>query len=423
MVKLCSLLAKHSRHCSVYECECKQLLKSTAAGAEDVVIKNFFIFTSLQELPDSIKNSWKTKAMSILTNDIFAKFKCDDVALLMAEINFLYFGNYYHALVLISNAECKDPPLLMRLQLYNIRELISSSMKEIDDSALRVLDSLAYRTQYLRFLRSADDIAELTTKFWATLLNDSPDTFIINSIGLSLFGARKSLVDAVGRIKRICPNNPEFLAEYGLFMRLIVHDVYAASSAFNAIARSIERLRWEQSEEQSFSILRSGASNMMVVISLEARDFMKIVDANARAGEMIGCTRKDLIGKSIVNIMPPTVARGHQDWMQKYFRDMVAKSLNRKRFFFLKGSENLYVPCAVMKTIVPSLAGGFRGVMFAHADKAIAHYTGAKKEVTDKRVSLLMQSNRSEPYCATRAGRSSDSLPTPSASCSSTSGL
>eukprot|EP01022_Parablepharisma_sp_SALTPOND_P000405 TRINITY_DN101_c0_g1_i2.p1 TRINITY_DN101_c0_g1~~TRINITY_DN101_c0_g1_i2.p1 ORF type:complete len:777 (+),score=60.55 TRINITY_DN101_c0_g1_i2:976-3306(+) len=400
-IALTALLNKHARSCPGYECDCRNLLSQPKKYWQEPVKRNFEVYTSLIEVPQSIKNSWRIKVLSVLINRIAKRFsKSDEVSWLVAQIVYLYMGNHYHSLVLISNIECKKPGLFLKLQLYNFRQIISTGMyKEAANGLLYVLDSLEYQKHYSKFLDTAEEVAELTLKFWFTLLKEKPDTTIMNTIGIKLFNSRKQLMNVVGKINKLSTNNVEFLVKYGVYMKMVMHDSYTASSSFNQIMRSVGRINKSKSDEEVFSILRGDTKNMMIVISLETKDFMNIVDVNSQAEKILAYTRSELVGKSVANIMPPMIAKVHKDYVQKFFKTMNSKILNKKHDIVIKNKAGIYVMCCSLKTIVPRLTGGFQGVMFAHKNKKLSTYTKMKKEATSKGVCFLLQKQMGEIFC------------------------
>eukprot|EP01022_Parablepharisma_sp_SALTPOND_P016629 TRINITY_DN2481_c0_g2_i2.p1 TRINITY_DN2481_c0_g2~~TRINITY_DN2481_c0_g2_i2.p1 ORF type:complete len:502 (-),score=36.98 TRINITY_DN2481_c0_g2_i2:2948-4453(-) len=391
IVALTVLLNKHTNHCSDYKCECRKLLAHLKKYNQDPIRQNFTVYKSSEKVPHYINNSWRAKVLSILLNRISKKFnKSEEVQWLTAQVMYLYLGNHYHSLSLLSNIEANKPGLILRLQLYNFRQIIGAGMlKESIDGQTYVLDSLEYQKYYRKFLDVAEEIAELTIKFWFTLSKEVPDNSILNTIGISLFSLRKRLKSIVEKINKISANNVEFLVKYGVYMKLVVHDAFAASTSFNQIMRSINRRDQNNIDEGTFSTLRGDMKNMMITISLETADFMNMTDANSEAEKILCCTRGDLIGKSLGNIMPPMIADAHKTYMQKFFKSMHYKMLNGKHVLFVKNKTGIYTICTAIKSIVPRLTGGFQGVMFAHRNKRVPSYTKAKKEVTSKNVFLI----------------------------------
>jgi len=386
------LINKHEKRCGHYDCDCHNLFnKGSALEKVDPITYNFTAYSSENERKAHFHENWKLRAMGVLVDEIARKFsKSDDVSMMLAQIYYLYLGNHYHSLVLISNIESHNPPLLIRVLLYYYRLIINIGMLGEAENSSMLLDSLEYQDYFKEFLKIADEITECTIKFWATLLHEIPDMNILNSIGVTIFKSRKQLVSIVDKINKICSNNIEFLVKYGLYMKYIVNDSYNASESFKNIMRSMDRFRKCRTDSNNFSILQSDVKNMMIVISCEAKDFMCMVDANSEAEQMLHVSRNVILGKSITHIMPPMIGEIHDKCMQKFFKSMKAYSLSIRKMRWLKTRDGMYLSCNIFKNIVPRLTGGFLGIMFAHLDKKISQYTSAKKDSTVSRIGAVI---------------------------------
>jgi len=392
VVLLTSLLTKHIALCDNSTCDCRNCYsKVSGIGTNEPMILNYQAVKSADDLPKYFKNNWKLRVFTILLNDISKKFgKCDEVLTLIAQIYYFYFGNHYSALVLIAGIESRNPPMLTRIQLFYIRHIINIGLLHEAENQLQLIESLQYQSHFKKFLKVADEVAECTVKFWATLLHDVPDMKIMNTIGVTIFKLRKRLLGICEDINKICKNNFEFLIKYGLYMRVIVNDYYSASTAYSSIMRSMDKIRHGKSEENSFSILESEERNMMIEISLESKNFMQIVDVNAEAEIILKSSRSELVGKALSNIMPPMIAEMHEKGMQQFFKTMTSKTLDKKQTRLIKNSKGTYIFCSMIKHIVPTLTNGFRGIMFAHVDKKVEQYTQSKKDPTSHRLGAII---------------------------------
>jgi len=392
IIILTSLLNKHSQRCDLPECECSSLLKkSSGIGKSEPIILNFSAYLTLNELNPYFFENWKLRVLKVLTNELSKKFsKSDEVIMFLSQIYYLYLGNQYQSLVFISTIESHNPPLLARLVLYYARLIINIGMLNLAEKSVLLLDSLEYQSYFKKFLKIADQISENTIKFWATLLNDNPDMSILNTIGITLFNSRKDLIHVVEKINKICSNNIEFLVKYGLYMKYIVNDSYTASASFNSILRSMDRIRRAKTNGNTFSVLQSDVRNMMVVISIETKDFMQIIDINSEAEQILNSKRHEIIGKSISHIMPPMIGEVHEKFMQQFFKTMKSDILNTKMLVWIKNRDGLYCACDILKNFVPRLTGGFLGIMFAHLNKQIPDYTQSKKDLTINRVGSII---------------------------------
>jgi PAS domain S-box-containing protein len=386
-VKLAAFLAKHSHRCFGEECQCHDLILRASESQSDFVRGNLTTSHSLQNLPESIRKSWKLNTLKILMSDLFKKYnKRDEMQVLVAEVFFLLLGNHYQALTLVSNLYMQNPTFVMKLRLYYLREIINIGMMNSSQDSLMLLESLEYQDHFQRFLRDAEDIAELTIKFWRHLLLETADNAVLNSIGGTIFQTRKKLLAPVDLINLINKNNTEFFVKCGLFMRCILHDAVAASTAFNSLMRSVESVVRTPKDRSMFSLLQSSARITLVIISFDSVDFMAIDDVNTEVEYLLGYTREELIGSSVTNLMHPIIGQQHHQYVQQYFQTMETTNIGIPRVRFLKNKDGMYVSCRVMKYIVPKLSHGFQGMMMAISDSRMTKYTSGKKDPTAKKV-------------------------------------
>jgi PAS domain S-box-containing protein len=404
-VKLAAFLAKHSHRCFREECQCHDLLLRANESRNDFLQGNLITYHSLQNVPEFIRKSWKLSTLKILMNDLFKKYnKCDEIQILAAEVYFLLLGNHYQALTLISNIYMQGPTLLMKLRLYYLREIVNMGMMNSSQESLTLLDSLEYQDHFQHFLRDAEEIAELTIKFWRHLLLDTADNVVLNAIGGNIFRTRKKLMETINQINLINKNNTEFFVKCGLFMRCILHDVVAASMAFNNLMRTVESVVRTPKDRSMFSLLQSSARISLVIISFDSADFMAIDDINTEVEYLLGYTREELIGSSVTNLMHPLIGQQHHQYVQQYFQTMETTNIGVPRVRFLKNKDGMYVTCRVMKYIVPKLSHGFQGMMMAIPDARMTKYTSGKKDPTAKKVLdfRFIQDDRSEHLSARR---------------------
>ena len=274
----------------------------------------------------------------------------------------------------------------MRLQLFNLREIIGLGMLNSAEDSQELIDSLEYQRHYQKFLKQADKIAELSLKFWKILLLDIPDMANLNNCVVNLFKTRKKLMNTVNEINKFNVNDSEFFVKYGLFMRLIMNDVYASSMAYNNTIRASEVISRKWGRDNSTSLFRNDVKMMIIAISLETRDFMIIKDANEECRHILQIERSELIGTQITTLMPQMIAQAHNQYLQKFFQTMESTNIGIKRLRFLKRKDNMFVPCRTIKNIVPRLTNGFQGVMFAYVDPKMSSYTASKKDNTERKV-------------------------------------
>lgn len=321
--------------------------------------------------------------------DLLKRFsKSDDIVLTAAQIHFLLFGNYYYSLLLVSNLESKKTRMFIRIQIFHLRQLINKGLFSTRDESQELIDSLDYQERFQTSLANAEHLSECALQFWRGLLNDTPDVSILNGIFYNIFTIRKKLWDQAEVIQQLNANSMEFFVKYGIVMRQMTNDVYAASNAFNILMKAYEK-NLSVSYRQGANWQKDNKT-MMMLISLETTNFMSIIECNTIAEEMLKCSRKDLIGSSIKAIMPPMIAQSHQQFIQRYYQAMESKSIGIWKLRFIKGKDNLYIPCEVFKNFVPRITGGFQGVMLARLDSRITSYSATRRVPTMKKVKFYL---------------------------------
>ncbi len=390
MLKLSGLLYRHRQACLKAECDCHELVSQAGVSSELALHENAQVYLTRDALPEAYQEGWIQRTFKVLIGDLNAAHGKDNIfCLIVAEVYFYYFANCYYALEVMAGLEERKPNVLVRQRMYNLRRAISlglSDSKYREEDPERTIDSIAYLQHYQKFLDDVEEATDLTVQFWTVLKSETPTAAELNRLGKQLFETKYEIMKTVKTISDITSNHLEFLVRYGLFMKLVMHDSLAADDAFKKILYVMESATGSAFVRYGFSLFRGDISVMLIVASLSQASAATVEEMNTEVEQVLGYTRKDLVGFSITNLMPPNVAQRHASFVQKFFHTMQSSNINIPRFRFVKSKDGLYVPCKALTKIVPSLSEGLRVALFLVQDTGIGPYTCYRRDKTTRRV-------------------------------------
>ena len=237
---IAGLFQRHSRYCSLTDCACNGLIEKYRGEFDETLHENRRSYLSKADLPASLQDSFIFKAIKILVGDVALKFsKNAEFALLMAEIEFYYYANYYNSLKQLHAIESEHSNIYLMQRVYCLRRAIIIGFKdnaEIEKESEGILASIEYLRLFRKFLEKIEETYELNQKFWNSLLEPLPNSEKVNAIGKSLCLLKFSILGLSHTIWDISSNHFEFLLRFGLFMRFIMQDKSAFEQIFQKLA-------------------------------------------------------------------------------------------------------------------------------------------------------------------------------------------
>ena len=388
------LFQNHKNRCTKNDCLCKIPLQKETIDTISGLNMNLQIYAEKANVPLNYREGLTEKALKILIEEQISRHeKADKLIILSAEVSFYYLANHYNALEQIFNLESRKPSLLLQQRIYNLRRSISIGMTLNNDYYVDpecIIDSIQYMRYYHHFLEEVENARDLTIRFWTIIVQDAPSAVQLNDMGKCLFKKKYKIMNTVQKISDINANSTEFLIRYGLFMKFIIHDSVAADQVFKKILLLADSSNYNSLCNSVFSVFRGDSTIMFLLASLDKASESNIIDINTELEQGLNYLREDLIGHSITCIMPPIIAQKHSEYIHNFYLTMNKKSLNTPRLRFVKSKSGVYVPCLVLKKIVPNLNEGFRVVLFMRADNKFSHYTYAKKALTCKKAGAIL---------------------------------
>eukprot|EP01022_Parablepharisma_sp_SALTPOND_P024061 TRINITY_DN528_c0_g1_i1.p1 TRINITY_DN528_c0_g1~~TRINITY_DN528_c0_g1_i1.p1 ORF type:complete len:728 (+),score=37.95 TRINITY_DN528_c0_g1_i1:1595-3778(+) len=311
----------------------------------------------------------------------------------MAEAAFYYLANYYQSWELLIQLSLQKPASIISQRVYNLHKILGMGMTKIADlerESDQTLDSMVYLKHYHKFLEQMEDSTDLTIKFWSILLEENPSSQNLNAIGKLLFNSKYKIIKTAERLSYITSNHIEFLIRYGLFMRLVMHDLVAAEQAFNKLV-SLNDSSPSNFSMGGFSLFRTDVAVMLLIGSVESSGDCVIREINTEFEHSLGFQRKDLIGYPASKIMPPMVGSRHSEFVKAFFKTMKAQCIDIPKVRFVKNGAGYYVACRAMKRVVPKLGSdGLQIALFMICDNKILPYTCYRTDPTYKKAGMIL---------------------------------
>ncbi|MDR3548427.1 MAG: PAS domain S-box protein [Candidatus Pacebacteria bacterium] len=404
LTTLTSLLVIHSQRCQIEGCECRTLVIKLVSPSEDsrgltteaAMTENTTVYLNENDLPSNITKGAAKEVLTVLIEEFASHAsKGEELSTQLAEVDFYYFRNHYSALRQIARVEAGKPRLTVRQRLYNLRRIIAMGFErwEYFEDPEKTLLALEYLRHYHKFLDQIEDSIESTVKFWSIVLEEAPSSSKLSDLGKILFERKYKTTETVGKLSHLASNNIEFLVRYGLFMRLVMHDLIASEQVFQKVVSlnaAIDSTLMGKLAESPFSIFRPDSSVMLIAARLEHTGTATITELNTAVEEVLGYARKDLVGCSVVNLMPPTTAQKHEEYVTKFFRTMKSHNLNIPQARFIKTKEGMYVLCRCLLKFIPKFEKTLQVALFLVPDRRFTCYTSFKHDPTEKRAGAIL---------------------------------
>ncbi len=345
-------------------------------------------FVSDKERPEKWRKSCTVRALRLVVGDFEQAFcRSNHFCVMLAEVNFYYLANFYYAWEHAMTVMGREPPILLRQQVYNLVRLMHDGMEQYGEEDLeRTCDSLDYLRYYNKFIEQVEDSTEFTLKFWTILLDERPSPRRLNELSRALFNSKYKIMNIIQKISRITSDHIDFLIRFGLFMKFVMHDQTSADQAFKRMIHLQETFSFSFARSHKFSIFSEDLPVMLIVASLTGSGAATICQINNEVERRLDYTREELVGCSVTNLMAPTVAHRHEKLVQSFFRTMESRNFGVSRLRFVKKADGTYVACDALNRLVPRLNEGIMIAAFFVPDPAISAYTTGKLDQTVKKV-------------------------------------
>ncbi|MDR3547260.1 MAG: PAS domain S-box protein [Candidatus Pacebacteria bacterium] len=395
-LKLLMLLCAHSKDCIRTDCECRMVKAKASRDRSTVLRESTRVYITDSEMPERYNDGYLIKALKLLIAELEQTYnKSDLFCITLAEVYFYYFGNYYYAWDQLHAISQRKPSILIVQRMYNLRRSISIGLETGNDEEAdpeRTCASIDYLKYYHKFIEQAEDSTELTIKFWSVLLKESPSAQELNDFGRKLFESKYNIMKTTECLSTITSNHIEFLIRYGLFMKYVMHDVVSSDEIYKKILYLGECSKSNFLTACQFSLFRTDAKVMFLVASLDNSRNLFVREVNTEFEDRLGFSRKDVIGYSVTNIMPPMIARKHEEFVQRFFQTMQAKNIgqNNRNLRFIKNKDGEYLPCVALKKIVPRLHDGLEVAVFMVPDNRMRKYTRFCREKCCSRFGAIL---------------------------------
>lgn len=375
--KIFILVNAHRNICCKAGCLCHDDDVKNIRDDTNLIQPNSKVFTVKEEVPIIYKEGFFIKSLKILTDDLANLFPCnDEIEMLIAELNFYYFGNHYYSLEKLWPILGRNPSIFMKQRIYNLKRNINKGL-EFNYAMMvdreKTVDSIDYMESYRHFLDKSEDLIDLTIKFWSYLSQERPTSRELNKIGNELFKTKQKILTFVSEISKFSNNNFDFLLRYGLLLKSAMHDNTTAEQIFFKLAYMNSSAQ-KSSENSKFSVF-SNKSVMFLVAAFTENDDANVIQINTEFERVTGYQYHEIMNHSICILMPSLIANVHSKFIQKFFQTMDGKVIGVPVSVFLKCKNGLFIPCRVMVKMVPRMAKGLQAAVFIVKDAKMTQYT------------------------------------------------
>jgi len=388
-----NFVCRHKQTCTKVKCLCHEIIEDFQKDDTSILAVNKNAYITNNEVHPIYRNGFFIKSLKLICDELGATFNgSDELSMCLAELSFYYLGNHYNALAKLGIIQERNPGLFIRQRIYNLKNNISSGLnltyEQVQDREKTVI-TIDYLKSYRKFIDESENLIELTIKFWSILIKDQPLAQDLNAIGAKLFESKQKLMKIVSGLNKSAVNHTEFLLRYGLLLRTAMHDYAGAEQTFHRLYY-MNTLRQSYTETSKFSIFNTRSKVMFMLVSFTNEADANIIQVNTELEQGIGYKYDEIVGRSIGILMPPVIASAHSKYMQKFFHTMVSQTIGVEQFTFIKCKSGLYLPCRILKRMVPRMNNSLQAAVFLIKDPRIHKYTNSKKIETDLNVGAIL---------------------------------
>jgi len=373
-----NLVSQHRQSCIKSSCPCKAFIEDYQRDDTNAVYENKIAFTTIDEVPSPYTTGFFMKSLKILTDDIlFSHSGSTELTMMITELSYYYFGNHYNSLAKLLLIEERKPGIFIQQRLYNLRKNIavglSKNYEKVFDREKTAI-TIDYLETYRKFLEKSENMIDFTVQFWSILLQEKPSAQELNRIGAMLFKSKQRLIRNVGDISKITISHTDFLLRYGLILKTAMHDYSAAEAIFRKleyIASSVH----SYTETSRFSIFNSASKVMFILATFTNESDATIIQVNTEIEKNLMYKYDEIVGRSITTLMPPNISAVHNKFVQKFFMTMESKTIGYEHFAFVKCRTGMYIPCRILKRVVPRMNNFLQVAVFMIKDPKMQKYS------------------------------------------------
>lgn len=353
-----SLLCIHEKSCPNPNCLCHDLSAEYIQDDSNKILINHSVFTKNSEVPPIYIEGFFIKTLKILAEELNQQFiASEELGINIAELYFYYFGNHYYALEKVMLIQEKNPNILIRQRIYNLKQNIQAGLMsnyELKIDREKTVKTIDYLESYRKFIEKSEDLIELTLKFWSILLKDRPTASELNNIGRQLFECKQEIIKMISELTEISENNVEVLLRQGILLKNAMHDIEAAEQIFYKIGNAVNTSS-VYSEHSRFSIFSQHHKTMFMAATFTNDYDVNIIQVNTEFEKKLGYKFKEIADCSASILMPSVISECHQKLVQHFFNTMESKVIENPIQTFLKCKNGLYLPCIILKKIIPRM--------------------------------------------------------------------
>eukprot|EP01022_Parablepharisma_sp_SALTPOND_P000535 TRINITY_DN1028_c0_g2_i1.p1 TRINITY_DN1028_c0_g2~~TRINITY_DN1028_c0_g2_i1.p1 ORF type:complete len:504 (-),score=35.32 TRINITY_DN1028_c0_g2_i1:1980-3491(-) len=205
-----------------------------------------------------------------------------------------------------------------------------------------------------------------------------------------MFRSKSEIMETVQNMTSITSNHIEFLLRYGLLLKFVLQDATSTEHIFRQLVYLTQVNKYYSTARKNFSLFRGDGKVMFLVACIDNAYTGTIAEINTEFENIMGYQRKELVGYSIVNIMPPMIAKRHGEFVQRFFQTMESSTIGTPRFRFVKRKDGLYMPCWTLLKIIPRLTHGLQVAFCMIEDRKISLYSSYKRDITASKIGAII---------------------------------
>ncbi len=199
--------------------------------------------------------------------------------------------------------------------------------REGEAASMDRVSLLEYDSYYRQCKKKMKEVARLQMEFWAELSMPSPDVVAMIKHGGEIGDVIAEVEEYWGLLQGINANMPKAMRRYAKFLKEVLNDPESASVLLKVIEhenynlREKELVTQDQASSRRFVEACSRDGTPCMHVSGEIESLGTIKEVNRSFCRIAGYDPAQLIGRSINGLMPPIVARKHDDILREAYNN------------------------------------------------------------------------------------------------------
>jgi len=225
---------------------------------------------------------------------------------------------------------------------------------------------ITFQEKFIEFQDLLIATTEIYIKFWKELLKDLPGYKELSDYGYQIATNLDNINASFDSMVNLTHTNTKAYVLYTLFLSMVAKDAISAQEK-HASGRMLLDMNYMSKKVGDGAMEKYGGNGNSAIIIMSGNKYNlgTVKNANHELFEMLGYSKKDILGNNISVTMPELLGEVHYKFVQRYFtKNATSVSLQKERLVLPQNSHGVLVPCNLFVKLLPNLHAGIQFIGF-----------------------------------------------------------